>query len=299
MNQQKSNFQGMSIRTKPVHQSRKLKFLALHAILALTFILGAGYVTVLEGKTVLGQKMQDWIWEDQISSITTTKADFSASITYADSGTFKFIPSKIAKKYDKTISRDELASLDQKFGFTWKNLYLKTTTSGFFNMDNTDNPKVDAHIGGQVMNNNKNYKAGADVKIINKMLFTKYEYNDNVLNLLRQADDQFNDPNKNEWIKETDQQQIQSFIDGLKEMLAFQNPNSNNVSGNIALTDKQKQVLKKNRLLNIKSFKGIEIVNGQPLLHYSLELNKPKLRSIILENFAETLDSNSFAITFD
>jgi hypothetical protein len=140
------------------------------------------------------------------------------------------------------------------------------------------------------MNNDKTYEVQFGSKIINKMLFTKYNYNDTVANIFKDIDSEWSDPDKNQWFKEgMDASEFNQLVADLKEILAYQNEKSTNPD---QLTDKQKQALKKNRLLNIKKFKGFETLNGNPTMHYSLELNKAKLRTLMLENYA---DSNSYS----
>ncbi len=267
--------------------------IALCALAALGIVLGAGYFVVLEGKTALGKKVQDWIWEEQVSQMAVYKADFAGSVTYTDSGSFTFVPSKIAKKYG-TTDQAELDEIDSQYGFTLKDVSAGTTATGYFNFENTNDLKGYGWFDGKFVNNGKSYEAQLNAKLVNNMLFSRYDYNANVAQMVSRLDSAA-DPDKGQWIRETDQYSVDQFISELKQLV------TDSQQGIGGITQEQKDILKNYRLLKIKDFKGLETINGKSTMHYSLELNKPKFKALvkdyILKDVTELTDSQKKKLT--
>ena len=259
------------------NQLNKLAKIAVASLASLAVIMGAAYYVVIEGKTALGAKVQDWIWEDQINQMTNYKADFAAKVTYTDKGTFTFTPSKLGKKFELSTDKAELEQWDREYGFTLKNLSANMGLTGFFNFENFQNAKGFAWITTQVKNNDKSYDAKLDTKLVNHMLFTRYDYNENIQALIRKYESNYQDPYKNVWVKESDQQSVQQFLDDMKQIL------TDAEQGNNGLTYEQQQALKNYRLLKIKKFVGMETINNQSTLHYRLDLNRTRMKAFIEE----------------
>ncbi len=137
------------------------------------------YLVVLRGKTALGRKLQDKIWHQMVDTAAGQPTDSVGSISYTDSGTFNFVPSKAAAALSQGIelTPEEAAEID-KFAFTLDSLKLAIAYSGYLNFNDINNPKADMHVEESLTNQGTTYTVSADVKAQDKSGFIRYDFNE-------------------------------------------------------------------------------------------------------------------------
>lgn len=251
-----------------------------------------GYLIVLRGKTVFGYSMPDKIWHKLITDTSEVLAERTIGITYADHGTFKFVPSKFVSAFGQEVPAEQKAAMDV-YGFTMKDLGLKETISGFVNDTDSAHPKVDVHLDTALTNSGSTYSASFDGKIIDVVGYFRYDFNSSVSLLLKKLDAA--DPSikvqidkyKNTWLK----------INNINENSTGLNTTSlGQVSKDTpspAVERELQDIYLKNRFFDIKSFKGIEKLDGVYCMHYELSVDTAKIRTILYETAKTESRANS------
>lgn len=236
----------------------------------------AAYFIVLRGQTKWGNQLQDQVWQHLVETSGTKAVTQDVSMTYQDSGSFDFVPSKIIDKFyadagssDET-EKEQLKKEAAPYAFTLSQLRLALTASGFVDLSDASNPKIDLADKATVANNGQEYSANVDFKLQDKTGFTRYDLSQSIKDsqLGKQLESLDTENYFGQWIKViTPDNSYSADLDGIKKSVDDAQP--------------YRDILKGNRFLSIKSFKGISKINGQWTAHYELQLDKDKFRTVI------------------
>ncbi len=245
-----------------------------------------------QGKTVFGFNIQDKFWSQLINTQYNLPVENSFEISYKDTGTFGFTPSKFIKEFAKDTELESqtnqlqpnFAEWDQKFSFTISNPILKLSTKGYYNFDSKpDKQALDGEATIEADNNNTVYQLSGAAKMTHDFAFLKFDYSKSIEDAISRMFDlqesEFSDIKtyKDKWIKT-------SVIDTSKDQTT--------TNSDQEYLNKTKDILLKNRIFNISGFKGITKINNVWNLHYQLSLDKSKIKTIIIESIRADKNNN-------
>ena len=280
---------GQIITPDPIIEEPKSKFRHLPLIIVgivlvlLLIVLTGVYVVYGQGKTKWGQDFQNKVWSGIIDGYGKLQsADTTSTVTYQDTGTFNFVPSVITKQLGLPTPAAELKSYDDMYGFTLSNMEISNKTSLYMNLSDSKNPKIDAAMQSTFNNNGQSYAGNIGLKLQTPNAFLLYDYNqalqNSKLGKMLLASGQYNQF-KNTWLKLTNQFNPDTYAKQLTD----------------TSTTNQKffDTLKNNRLFDIKSFKGVSLVNGYWSWHYQFSLNKVNLKNLYVSELNPIISSMS------
>ncbi len=253
-------------------------------LVALVFV----YVVFLAGKTAYGRSFQDRVWQHFVDKTGVESLDTSVTVSYTDTGHFEFVPSKVVKLFEPELPNDKAKEYDTKYGFSLDGLKTTFGVSGFGNFTDVKNPKLDGQVLADITNNGGNYSGSVAGKIQNKTGFAKYDYSDSIANStsLKDVIDNKVSDHKGKWLKFLDPSNTTE-LDKFSKSISLQG-NLNSKGDDAVATEAQnneiRSIWKKHRPLKIKSFKGITIMNGKPVIHYDLELDKDSIKAAVQDS---------------
>ncbi len=253
-------------------------FLALGVLILLAA--AAAYVIILQGKTAWGKQLQDQAWQHFVDTAGIQSTDGSYALTYTDAGTFQFTPSQFLTVFEPGLDPAEAAEMD-KYAFTLDGLQLALSAELYQNLSDLKNPKIDTTATSSLTNNGKTYTAVTNLKAADQSGFVKYDYNDTIQNLelLKEWGSAGLDNHKGKWVKFATPQNTGD-IEDIGKAVSLKDD-----------THDYREILRNNRLFSIKSFKGFAFINGQPVVHYRLELDKNAMRRIMQQFTDESMGS--------
>jgi hypothetical protein len=267
-----------SASNQPAHSKKRTLWIAFGSVIAFLVIIAAGsYVVFGIGKTAFGNDFQNAMWSNVVDSSSSLKSiDSSLTATYQDNGTFDFVPSQFAAKAnlsgDEGLNSETLKQYDQMYSFDIANLKSTTSLNGFYDTFDPANTQASVAITSNTVNANTDYGASLNAEIDGNTKYIKYDYNQAVadsslLKLLTSFVNPSDD--KGQWIKtastDADASAVQSPSDAV-------------------LQARMETILKDNRPVDIRSFKGFASINGHETVHYVLSLNTANLRTIISDS---------------
>ncbi len=250
----------------------KWRYWLILPALALTATSVFGYMVVAKGQTQIGEDLQNKVWQTIIDKGFGDARTTSTSFVYSDSTKYKFKPSNFATPNDP-MSPDEAARLDSQYSFTISGMNFGVRSNGYTDMSNIEFPLTDTHLDAWFGNNGKKYSAGGDLKLKETEAYVKYNYNNDLKDfVLQYAGGTRFDSNKNQWIQINDPYRLD---DLRKTLTEFLKPEQNLEFD---------QILKDNRLFDIKGIKGAKIIDGKATVQYDLALNKDRLRNVVSQS---------------
>lgn len=258
--------------------SLAFKIVAGVILVIIVAILVFGYIVLAKGKTSLGEKIEDTIWSAIINDTNQDQSNLEATITYSDKGSFSFVPSKfLASLPDdaQLISPEEAASYDKDYSFTLTDLVLSSTAKTYTDLTDSNVPKAEINLTGLLTNNTKTFDGSLDIRLRDKEAYIKYDYSNTLKELMDKiSEGTATHEGKDKWFKSTG-----SLFEELQKSL-----------GETKTNNKYKDLFIENRVFDIDSLEGISMLNGKPVAHYSLKMNKEKMSNIfhgIVEDAAE------------
>ena len=282
---------------KPSVLRRVMKIVLVVLILAVAVGAALGYF-IISGKKVFGYSMEDKIWQTLFTSKEILMADQSFKVSYQDTGEFNFVPSKFIQdiRVPDQLTEEELEEFkqeDENYSFTIKDFGTQSDLAGFLNITDKTKPKYDVAISGFMANNDTRYEANLAVKS-NDSLVTYYKVgvNDAIKKWYESLI-----PNSTEevskyldkWIKTeaSDGESLSSLLP-FESVFGLYNSFPNDATAQSEQEQKVLDILKANRLISIKSLKGVSLQGYQPLLHYELTLDKDKLKNAFAQMVKDT-----------
>ncbi len=197
----------------------KLRFLLIIPIIIFIAVLVFGYMIFAKGQTQLGEKLQDEIWKTVIDNANDESKSMELSVSYTDSGTYKFVPSKFTKPFNQEFySEDDVATLDKTYSFTISDFKANFLLQSAFDVTNKDKPMLDTHIEGAVSNNSKSFEGSADLKLTETEAFQKYNYNSNVEDLINYLSGGYSSTpdKKNKWLQIKSEYELNNIRESVK-----------------------------------------------------------------------------------
>lgn len=264
--------------------SLAFKIVAGVIVILIVALLIFGYMVLAKGKTAVGEKVEDAIWQAIIDDSNQDQSDLEATITYSDKGSFSFVPSKFFGSLpveSQVISPEEATKYDKDYSFSLKDLLVSTTLKTYIDLSNSNVPKADMHIDGMLTNNSKSFDGSLDIRVKESEAFIKFAYGDTMKEFIDKLSENTAKHEVNgKWFKSTG-----TFFEDLREGL-----------GETKTNNKYKDLLKANRAFDIESLKGVSIMNGKPVVHYSLTINKEKVRNTINGIIEDTSENENKAL---
>lgn len=271
-------------RLKRLLSKFKLKYLLLIPIILILAVLIFGYFVVAKGQTRYGENMQDDLWQKLIDSSGDVTKDMDLKITYTDKGSYDFVPSKFIGQYASFFGTEEMEQIDNEYSFTIADLILSGKIHSYTDLSNKDIPKFDVQVDGGITNNQKALEASISAKLLEKEFYYKHDYNNTVDELLTKHNMHTQpESEKNIWIQEKDENSIKDLRETFREITELK------TSDNEEDAEAYKKLLREHRLFDIKTLKGVSFRGGQPVLHYSLTLNKEKLGSLMNKSIDQAM----------
>ncbi len=280
-------------RFKSVFGKLKLKYILPIPIVLILAVLIFGYIIVAKGQTKIGENLQDQIWQTLIDNSNQETKDLEVNITYTDKGSYDFKPSNFIKAFEPDMAQTELDSMDQQYSFTIADLSIGGAMKSYLNISDKDKPKVDFEGTGFLKNDGKSFEASTGLKLSDTEAYTKYDYNPDLENLInKNFGPDSSDEYKNQWMQITEKYQLESLQQMVKYIL-FQEDASRIKDDDAKKVEQStyQKLLRAHRLFDIKSLKGISLIDGKPVLHYELVLNKTKLSDYVKASLDEAFSS--------
>ena len=224
---------GMNIerpnRLKQFFSNKGWKFLLIIPVIIILAILIFGYFVLARGQTVLGEKLQDEIWESIITNTNKETKDFELSVTYTDAGKYEFKPSNFIKQFSGEMSDEEIASLNNQYGFTISDFTASAKTISYLELADENKPKVDFRLEGAVSNNEKSFEGSIDMKLKDSEAYARYDYNTNTKDFMSYFSGGYSptDEQKNRWQKITEEYALTNLRDTVKIFTLLSDPSFN------------------------------------------------------------------------
>lgn len=235
---------------------------------------GTAYAAFGLGKNVMGYSMPEELWNGLIDSQINEAVDQKAKVEYIDNGEFTFTPSKYMEAMGFPMEPGEVAEYDSKYKFTLKNPGANFEFDGYTDTKDANAPKLDFAMKGELKNLDKAYAAAMELRLKETVAFVKFTLSDTITALFGKVDPATESEIKtysDKWFKLTkDSSDFKDFQDAFKSGASEQDLN------------KVKDILRPNRVFDIKSFKGFGIENGTLTAHYGMEINKTNVKNIML-----------------
>lgn len=221
---------GMNIerpnRLKQFFNNKGWKFLLIIPVVIILAILIFGYFVIARGQTVLGEKLQDEIWESIITNTNKENKDLELSVSYADTGKYEFKPSNFIKQFSGEMSDEEISSLNSQYGFTISDFNASAKTVSYLELADENKPKVDFRLEGVVSNNEKSFEGAIDMKLKESEAYARYDYNTNTKDFMSYFSGGYSptDEQKNRWQKITDEYALTNLRDTVKIFTLLSDP---------------------------------------------------------------------------
>ncbi len=277
-------------RLKRIFSKFKLRYVLILVGVLILGLLVVGYIIVGRGKTALGQKLQDNLWQKMIDNSKDLTKDMDLKVTYTDSGSYDFKPSKFIGPYSSMLQPGEMDEIDKQYSFTISDLSMGGKLHTYVEASNKEVPKLDFQVDGNFTNNKKTYEGSYAMKLLEKEYYSKHDYNGSFEELRdkNRIYASYPDPSKNIWIQTTDEDSVRNLRDDLRDLMELKTPDKKDEEA-----EAYKKLLREHRFFDIKSLKGISLRGGKPVLHYTLSLNKDKFRDLTNKSLDKSLPGDS------